>query len=318
MPGPRLRVIVDNDFSGDPDDLFQLAHHVLSPSVEIPFVIGSHLAPGDGFDPSAEQAGNAVRVATELLELIGGAGRIPVLRGSDTALTSPLEPVRSPGAEAIVAEALRDDTDLPLVVALGGGLTELASALLIEPAIADRLTAVWIGGPEHEGLAVPPPGAAEIEYNLNIDLAAGISVFNHSRVPLWQVPRDVYRQCLVSQAELDLRVRPAGRLGAHLMRALDRVAGLARDWGGDLGETYVLGDSPLVLLTALRSSFEPDTSSSAHVTVPMPRLTPRGTYEPDPHGRPLRVYTRVDTRLVFEDLYAKLAREQVLQEKTPK
>lgn len=30
---PRMRVIIDNDFSGDPDGLFQLAHHLLSPSV---------------------------------------------------------------------------------------------------------------------------------------------------------------------------------------------------------------------------------------------------------------------------------------------
>jgi len=29
--GARARVIIDNDFAGDPDGLFQLAHHVLSP-----------------------------------------------------------------------------------------------------------------------------------------------------------------------------------------------------------------------------------------------------------------------------------------------
>jgi hypothetical protein len=28
---PRMRVIVDNDFSGDPDGLFQMAHLLLSP-----------------------------------------------------------------------------------------------------------------------------------------------------------------------------------------------------------------------------------------------------------------------------------------------
>ena len=36
---PRMRVIIDNDFSGDPDDLFALVHHVLLPSVEIPLII---------------------------------------------------------------------------------------------------------------------------------------------------------------------------------------------------------------------------------------------------------------------------------------
>src|SRR3954469_17102344 len=109
---PRYRVIIDNDFSGDPDDLFQLAHHVLSPSVEIPFVIGSHLSPGDHFDPSDRQAENAADIARELLGLLGSS--IPVISGSNTGLTDTATPVPSAAAEAIVREAMREDTDLPL------------------------------------------------------------------------------------------------------------------------------------------------------------------------------------------------------------
>ena len=37
------RIIIDNDFAGDPDGLFQLAHYLLCPSVKIPLIIGSHL-----------------------------------------------------------------------------------------------------------------------------------------------------------------------------------------------------------------------------------------------------------------------------------
>ena len=95
-----MRVIVDNDFSGDPDDLFQLAHHLLSPSVEVPFVIASHLAPGDGLDPSAVQAENAARKVEELLSVMGWQHQIRVVTGSDTGLTSPHEPIRSAAAFA--------------------------------------------------------------------------------------------------------------------------------------------------------------------------------------------------------------------------
>jgi hypothetical protein len=45
-PRTRVRVIIDNDFSGDPDDLFQLAHHVLSLSVHIPLVVHRIYHPG--------------------------------------------------------------------------------------------------------------------------------------------------------------------------------------------------------------------------------------------------------------------------------
>lgn len=53
---PRMRVIIDNDFSGDPDGLFQLVHHILSPSIEVRGIIGSHLDEKSGFDDSDDTA----------------------------------------------------------------------------------------------------------------------------------------------------------------------------------------------------------------------------------------------------------------------
>jgi purine nucleosidase len=302
---PRYRVIVDNDFSGDPDDLFQLAHHVLSPSVEIPFVIGSHLAPGDHFDPSDRQADNAADVARGLLELLGS--EIPVLAGTNTGMTSPDEPVPSAASEAIVREAMRTDTDLPLFLALGAGMTELATAVLTEPRVAERLTAVWIGGPEHPGIGLEHPVPGQVEYNLKIDIPAARAVFD-SAVPIWQVPRNTYRQALFSLAEIDERVRPLGPLGQRLAESIDGLVAMAEGAGLRVGETYCLGDQPLVLLTALHSAFEADPSSSAYVVRPTPRLSAEGWYEDRPDGRPMRVYSRLDNRLMFEDMVAKIAR----------
>ena len=76
---------------------------------------------------------------------------------------------------------------------------------------------------------------------------------------------------------------------------------------GGAGETYALGDSPLVLLTALQSIFEPDSTSSQHVDRPTPSIADDGSYADVPGARPMRVYTWVDTRLMFEDFYLKLA-----------
>src|SRR5687767_7994149 len=50
------RVILDNDFSGDPDGLVQLAHHLLCPAVEIPLIVGSHLPVKFGGPRSASDA----------------------------------------------------------------------------------------------------------------------------------------------------------------------------------------------------------------------------------------------------------------------
>jgi purine nucleosidase len=166
---------------------------------------------------------------------------------------------------------------------------------------------VWIGGHEHDGLAEPPPGGTDMEYNLHIDPLAGQVVFDDSDLRIWQVPRDMYRTVIASRAELLVRMRPHGELGGHLFDALASVVGKAAAHGVPLGETYVLGDSPLVLLTALLTAFEPGPASSFHVTRPCPTIADTGLYEPNPRGRPLRVYTRLDNRLLLEDLYAKLA-----------
>lgn len=55
-------------------------------------------------------------------------------------------PRPSEACDAIIREAMRDDTDLPLYYVAGGGVTDLISAALKEPAIAGRMSVVWIGG----------------------------------------------------------------------------------------------------------------------------------------------------------------------------
>ena len=158
-----MRVIIDNDFGGDPDGLFQLAHHLLCPSVDVRAIIGSHHYKS-GFYGAPGTVEHAVKEAAELLAAMRLTGKRSVLPGARESLTSSLRPIVSEGAQAIVAEAMRDDVKTPLYLACGAGLTNAASAYLLEPRIARRLTLIWIGGPEYKG-APPPPGKPRIEYN---------------------------------------------------------------------------------------------------------------------------------------------------------
>ncbi len=298
----RVRVIVDNDFSGDPDGLVQLAHHLLSPSVDIRALIGTRMDPHGWAHPTADHVGTAVAEAERIARLCDRTD-VPIVRGADAGLPDHRTPVETDGVRAIIDEAMRDDPR-PLFVACGASLTEVASAWLLEPRIAERLTVVWIGGHEYE--APVAPGAPDLEYNLGIDRIAAQVVFNESALPVWQFPRDAYRQALASRAELQLRMGTAGRLGRHL---LDRLGGTARrlaDAGTPIGEVYVLGDSPLVLATALLTSFEPDAASCSWEVRPCPRIGDDGLYVQRADGRPIRVFTRIDNRLWLEDLLAKL------------
>ena len=302
----KVRVIIDNDLSGDPDGLVALAHHLLSPTVDIRGVIGTHLRPGDHWGgQQADVPAEAARMARKVAKLCK-RGDVRIVTGARPQLPDHATPLESDGVRLIIEEALREDTDTPLFVCCGASLTEVASAYLLEPRIAERLTVVWIGGHEHEWAPVPP-GAPDMEYNLNIDPVAGQVVFNESTLRVWQFPRDAYRQTLASRAELEHRMAATGKLGAFLFERLGAVASTVAGFGMIARETYVLGDSPLVLATALQAMFESDTSSCAWVEIPCPFIDDSGLYVSNPDGRPLRVFTRLDNRLWLEDFYAKLA-----------
>jgi len=307
---PRQRIIIDNDFAGDPDGLFALTQHMLCQSVDVRLIVGSHLHEHEAWSGATDQAAAAAAKATELLELLGLRGRMPVLAGAEHALAATGKPPLTPAAEAIIREALRDDADAPLYYCAGAGLTDIATAWLNEPRIGRRMTLAWIGGPEYAGTA-RPPGPREAEYNLTIDRRAVQVVFNQSDIEIWQVPRSSYRQMIVSYAELLARVRPTGAIGEYLVGNVEQVmrmvASMPAKQRMNLGETYILGDSPLVTLTALQAPFQPDPSSSQYVLRARPTIDDTGEYGKPAGGRPIRVYERIDTRLTFEDLYARLA-----------
>src|SRR5690242_21943509 len=63
---PRSRVILDNDYAGDPDGLFQTAHHLLSPTTEVRAIIGSHLHASESFVPKGNQAASSAAKVREL------------------------------------------------------------------------------------------------------------------------------------------------------------------------------------------------------------------------------------------------------------
>ncbi|MFM5931320.1 MAG: nucleoside hydrolase [Novosphingobium sp.] len=304
---PMARVICDNDFSGDPDGLFQLAQHVLSRSIDIPLIVGSHLPAKDEWTGSTTTATDAANAARRLLRVMRRETAFTVLAGAEQGIASRTDWRPSPATAAIVREAMRTDPPGPLVYCAGASLTELALAWLAEPRIGPRVRLVWIGGSEHPGLANPPPNADPMEFNEWLDPIAAQILFNESDIEIWQVPRSSYRQMLVSDAELSDMAK-TGPTGAYLVSRIEdvrKLIGKVMPQSVVRSETYVLGDSPLVTLTALQAFFQPDPSSSTYVRKPTPRLDGKGNYAENPGGRPMRVYTQIDSRLTFADMVSK-------------
>ena len=267
---PRCRIILDNDWAGDPDGLIGLAHHALSPANEIIAVTSSLTNPM--FGPPEGMAKGGSDLAEDLLRVLKLPELATVHAGSDAPFTGQR---RDTAAARAIIDAVRTGAvgEVPLILVCAGPLTNVADALLLEPEIAASFTLAWVGG----------SAADEDEYNYYTDPAAARFVLENQRLAVWQFPVETYRQVVISVAELDYSLKAAGAGGAWLW---ERFNSLEVPDFVKFGPLWCLGDSAPLVVTGLDDitcRFE-ETGGS-------------------PSGR---TYTSVDSRLIIADFFARL------------
>lgn len=281
----RARLILNTDAKNEADDQFTIVQALLTPTFDFHGIIAAHF----GAHRSQTSMLDSRAEIDHLLALMELSGRIPVANGAATALPDEATPVPSPGAQLIIDQAMADD-NRPLYVAFLGPLTDMASALLMEPRLNQRnVVCVWIGGGEW------PSGGRE--FNLMNDIAAA-NVVMRSTIQVWQIPTTVYRMMAVSYAELRERCEDKGPIGKYLVEQL--IEWNLRVHQGPI-EHRSLGDTP-----ALSVILNPMGGRSAWH--PAPEFSPHMHYVHSGQHRPIKVYETIDVRFILEDFYAKLAR----------
>ena len=288
----RIRMIVHTDCKNEADDQFALVHHLLTPKFIVKGIVAGHFDLGGKMYKSGRSASASLEEVRRILSLMD-AEEYPAFIGSQVPLEDEYTPADSEGARFIIEEALRDDPH-PLFIACQGAVTDIASALLMAPEIAGRMTAVWIGGGAY------PEGGSE--FNLQQDIAAA-NVLMKSKMDIWQIPADVYRQMSVTLSELQLNVEPCGEIGHYLLKQMLEVNEDAADipyWPN--GESWGLGDSPTVGI------FLDDPNNTDYFDeIPAPSINYEDmTYNYDAPGRKIRVYKRINPRLILDDFFAKM------------
>ena len=269
---PRCRVVIDNDWAGDPDGLVALAHHAMSPANKIVAVTSSLTNPM--FGPPGGKAQRGADLAEDLLRVLKLPGLADVHAGPDTPFTG--QPRNNPAAAAIV-DAAAARGGLPLVLVCAGPLTNVADALLLDPAVARSLTLAWVGGATHN----------QEEYNYFTDPGAADFVLGNRDLAVWQFPAETYRRVVAPVAELDHVFRNSGAAGAWLWEHFNSLE--VPDFV-QFGPLWCLGDSAPLVVTGL------DDITSTYIET---------SAEP-----PRRTYTSVDTRLIVADFTAKLRLHQ--------
>ena len=147
MPKYPLDVVLDTDAYNEIDDQFAIAYLLRSkPQLRTlaiyaaPFRNALAATPEEGMEKSYDEI-------LKVLELCGE--KTEVYRGSKTYLPDERTPVDSPAARDLVEKAMRHTAEDPLYVVAIGAITNVASALLLKPEIAERIVVVWLGGHAH-------------------------------------------------------------------------------------------------------------------------------------------------------------------------
>lgn len=283
----QVRVIVSTDAAAEVDDAFSIVHALLTPQFIVKGVVTAHFR--DRVPRSMEKS---YEEAVRVVDKCGLSGNISVYRGAAFPLSDECTPRKSEGTEFIIREALREDPR-PLYVICGGPLTDIASAYLLNPRIADKLIVIWSGGGAY-------PNNAK-EFNLHNDIHAVNAMFSSS-IEFWQIPSNVYSLVRVGTAEIALKVRPCGEIGQYLFDSLIEFNQEKRNVKGwPRGEDWTLGDSPAVSLI-----LNPNQHTDFYDMIPAPRITQDLKYEKNEKNRPIRVYNFVNGRVVLEDFFAKI------------
>ena len=206
-PREPVDLVLDTDTYNEIDDQFALSYALCAPEklhlkavYAAPFFNDRSSGPADGMERSYQ----------EILNLFRLAGReAPAFRGAPGYLPDEKTPVDSPAVQDLCARAMQYSREKPLYVAAIGAITNIASALLLQPEIADRIVIVWLGG---HSIHWPD----NREFNCQQDVAAARVVFA-SGAPLVILPcMGVVSACTTTGPELEYWLRGKNALCDYL------------------------------------------------------------------------------------------------------
>jgi purine nucleosidase len=162
--------------------------------------------------------GEAYKNAVKLLSALGEAdtrvskGAIKPLKDQNS-----IEPSARDAAELIASTILEQPKEITLICI--GPLTNIATALIMEPTLPEIVKEVYIMG---GAIAVPGLISPSAEFNIYSDPIAAKKVFN-SRMPITLVPLDVTTKTLFTNHHLD-QLKSAGG------KALDYICRWTEPW----------------------------------------------------------------------------------------
>lgn len=209
VPTKKVDVVLDTDAYNEIDDQYAIAYLLKSKEklnakaiYAAPFSRLGSGTPEDGMERSYNEILN-------LLSLLGES--VPTFKGAKEYLKDEKTPSISPAAIDLANRANEYSFENPLYVVAIGAITNVASAILLNPKMIDNTVIIWLGGHAYHY-------EDSIEFNLKQDIAAARVVFS-SGVPLVQLPcKGVVSQFTISKPDLNKWLIGKNKLADYLAK----------------------------------------------------------------------------------------------------
>ena len=289
VPGSKVDVVLDTDAFNEIDDQFAIAYLLRSGDklntkaiYAAPFYNGNSTGAADGMERS-------YREILKLLELMGETRA--VFHGADAFLADEKTPVISAAAEDLARRAEQYSPENPLYVVAIGAITNVASAILLNPKVAENTVVVWLGGHARHYHDTK-------EFNMWGDMAAARVVMG-SGVPFVQLPcQGVVSAFTVSGPELEYWLVNKNPLADYLARNTIQAA-----------ESYAKGKPwtrPIWDVTAVAWLLNEGERFMRTRILPMQMPGYDGRYHEMPDGTPMVYAYSICRDALMEDLIRRL------------
>ncbi len=291
-PSGIVDVVLDTDTYNEIDDQYAIAYMLRSEEklrvkaiYAAPFSNHHAATPKEGMEKSYGEI-------LHVLKLMGREDMLPsVYHGSDRYLPDEKTPVASDAARDLAERAMGYTEEHPLYVIAIGAITNVASAILLNPEIINHIVVIWLGG---HALEWPD----NREFNLYQDVA-GARVLFGCGVPLVQLPcMGVVSAFAVSGPELETYLRGKNPLCDYLV---DNTAREAKLRGAGKIWSRVIWD-----VTAVAWLMEKNLMSDRIQYAPMPEYDNQYALKKDGHF--YKYVYRIHRDKLLEELVEKLTR----------
>jgi purine nucleosidase len=283
----KTAVILSTDVGNEIDDQWAIAYLLVNPAFDVLGIVSAH-APSLPA-PSAHATFEILR--DEVERRLGMVMHPPLFEGSSLPLADKKTPRSNAGVDFIIESSKRFAKDRRLVVLTIGAATDVASAILEDPSIADRISVVAMGFRNlNEGGK---------EYNVENDPKAWQAILD-SDVPVTIGSGDVCQRDLALSFDGAKKLISAhGRVGAWLWDEYQAwyfrfVKPLRVD---DFSKPWVIWDT--VVLAYVEGM-------TTQKTIPRPRLADNLSFEQMSTNKTIGWVTSIDSGRMWADFIYKL------------